>query len=170
MTHSQDQCKHTWTCLPMSQSRKRNCLLRLLFSMTSSSVTVTWPLPTPKPIIAKFLMNSHPRAPAPTRNTCRQGVQVFTRWTNDYQIDIPTKKPTCSRTLHLQILGRMLHKATKHKTASRSAHDACTGALCIAMHHCMMMLSSNMHGKPSQVWMKLYLQNKVQEAFVDWRS
>ena len=57
--------------LPMFQSRKRNCLLRLLFSMTSSSVTVTVPAPEATPIMAKFLRNSQPRAPAPTKKSCR---------------------------------------------------------------------------------------------------
>lgn len=110
---------------PMCQLRKRNWRLRLDFSMTSSSVTVTTPpspgrckqagegealpadvrspraqhpshaapalrgaccaqrpahSPTPAraarapaamPIIAKFLRNSHPSAPAPTSNTLR---------------------------------------------------------------------------------------------------
>ena len=53
---------------PMFQSRKRNCLERLDFSMTSSSVTVTLPsAPQDRPMSAKFLMNSQPSAPAPTR-------------------------------------------------------------------------------------------------------
>lgn len=60
------------THLPMCQLRNRNCRLRLLFSMTSSSVTVTSPAsPQAMPIIAKFFRNSHPSAPAPTRNSFR---------------------------------------------------------------------------------------------------
>ncbi len=56
----------------MSQSLKRNCLLRLLFSMTSSSVMVISPIdPLDTPISAKFFANSQPSAPAPTRNTLR---------------------------------------------------------------------------------------------------
>lgn len=55
---------------PMFALRKRNCLDRLLFSITSSSVIVTLPAaPHPTPMSAKFLMNSHPSAPAPTRKT-----------------------------------------------------------------------------------------------------
>ena len=79
---------------PMSQSRKRNWRERLDFSMVSSSVTVTrpfeeeelegwsssWTVPptagadgspsaVPIPMRANALRNSHPRAPAPTRNT-----------------------------------------------------------------------------------------------------
>lgn len=54
---------------PMFQSRNRNCRDRLLFSMTSSSVTVMTPESrVAMPIRAKFLRNSQPRAPAPTRN------------------------------------------------------------------------------------------------------
>mmetsp|Transcript_1642 Transcript_1642/g.4047 ORF Transcript_1642/g.4047 Transcript_1642/m.4047 type:complete len:430 (+) Transcript_1642:1975-3264(+) len=57
--------------LPMFQSLNRNWRDRLLFSMVSSSVTVSTPLsfgPVAMPIMAKFLRNSQPRAPAPTRN------------------------------------------------------------------------------------------------------
>ena len=56
---------------PMCQLRKRNWRERLDFSMTSSSVTVTRPPSAlaPTPIIAKFLRNSQPSAPAPTRKT-----------------------------------------------------------------------------------------------------
>uniref|UniRef100_A0A2P2KKV6 Ubiquitin-activating enzyme E1 1 n=1 Tax=Rhizophora mucronata TaxID=61149 RepID=A0A2P2KKV6_RHIMU len=55
---------------PIFQSRKRNCLLRLLFSMTSSSVIVSFPcLPQLTPIKAIFFKNSQPRAPDPTMKT-----------------------------------------------------------------------------------------------------
>ena len=43
------------------------CRLRFDFSMMSSSVHVTAPPPHATPIIAKFLKNSQPRAPEPTR-------------------------------------------------------------------------------------------------------
>lgn len=50
-----------------SQGRNKNCRFRLDFSMMSMSVTVTAPLsPQPRPIMAKFLSNSQPMAPAPT--------------------------------------------------------------------------------------------------------
>ncbi|PKI51286.1 hypothetical protein CRG98_028315 [Punica granatum] len=55
---------------PIFQSRKRNCLLRLLFSITSSSVTVSFPRsPHDTPIRATFFKNSQPNAPDPTINT-----------------------------------------------------------------------------------------------------
>ena len=58
---------HVHIPTPMSFGRKRNCLLRLLFSMMSMSVTYTAPsgLP-PNPIREKFLRSSQPIAPAPT--------------------------------------------------------------------------------------------------------
>mmetsp|Transcript_82904 Transcript_82904/g.222377 ORF Transcript_82904/g.222377 Transcript_82904/m.222377 type:complete len:308 (-) Transcript_82904:1187-2110(-) len=50
-----------------SDSRNRNCRLRLERSMLSMSVTCTWPLgPQPTPMRAKFLSASQPMAPAPT--------------------------------------------------------------------------------------------------------
>ena len=58
-------------CL-MSQSRNKNCLDKLDFSMMSSSVMVSLPspeAPQETPINARFLMNSHPNAPAPTKKT-----------------------------------------------------------------------------------------------------
>ena len=61
---------HVDLAWPMFQSRNRNWRDRLDFSITSSSVTVTEPSAEhARPISAKFLMNSHPSAPAPTRNT-----------------------------------------------------------------------------------------------------
>ncbi len=60
--------------LPMFQSRNRNWRDKLDFSITSSSVTVTVPsVPQLSPISANALMNSHPSAPAPTRNTAQEG-------------------------------------------------------------------------------------------------
>src|SRR5689334_4866467 len=57
----------TTTHWSMCQGRKRNCRLRLLFSMESMSVTTTDPpSPQPRPIKARFLSSSHPIAPAPT--------------------------------------------------------------------------------------------------------
>uniref|UniRef100_A0A0A9DU93 Uncharacterized protein n=1 Tax=Arundo donax TaxID=35708 RepID=A0A0A9DU93_ARUDO len=53
----------------MFQSRNRNWRLRLLFSMTSSSVIVSFPLQLQDtPIKSRFFKNSHPRAPDPTMN------------------------------------------------------------------------------------------------------
>ena len=50
-----------------SPGLKRNCLLRLDFSMVSISVTNSSPASLQaKPIMAKFLRCSHPIAPAPT--------------------------------------------------------------------------------------------------------
>ena len=50
-----------------SAGLKRNCLLRLDFSMVSISVTNTHPASLQaNPIMAKFLRCSHPMAPAPT--------------------------------------------------------------------------------------------------------
>ena len=50
-----------------SPGLKRNCLLRLDFSMVSISVTNSCPASLQaKPIMAKFLRCSHPIAPAPT--------------------------------------------------------------------------------------------------------
>lgn len=49
-----------------SEGLKRNCLLRLDFSMVSMSVTMTSPSPQASPIMAKFFNNSQPIAPAPT--------------------------------------------------------------------------------------------------------
>ena len=52
-----------------SPGLKRNCLLRLDFSMVSISVTNSCPASLQaKPIMAKFLRCSHPIAPAPTCN------------------------------------------------------------------------------------------------------
>mmetsp|Transcript_29787 Transcript_29787/g.97491 ORF Transcript_29787/g.97491 Transcript_29787/m.97491 type:complete len:300 (+) Transcript_29787:2674-3573(+) len=52
---------------PTLCSRNRNCRFRLLFSMLSMSVTVTWPSsPVHMPIMARFLRNSQPSAPQPT--------------------------------------------------------------------------------------------------------
>lgn len=51
-----------------SDGLKRNCLLRLDFSMVSMSVTMTSPSPAASPIMAKFFSNSQPMAPAPTWN------------------------------------------------------------------------------------------------------
>jgi len=46
----------------------RNCLFRLLTSILSLSVHYTLPPLDPKPVSAKNFKNSHPRAPAPTKN------------------------------------------------------------------------------------------------------
>ncbi|BAT03351.1 Os07g0692950 [Oryza sativa Japonica Group] len=55
-----------FACL-IFQSRNRNWRLKLLFSMTSSSVIVSFPLGLQDtPIKARFFKNSHPRAPDPT--------------------------------------------------------------------------------------------------------
>lgn len=63
------------THLPILMSLNKNCRLRLLFSMTSSSVTVTVPVgEVATPIMAKFFRNSHPKAPAPTRNSFRSWI------------------------------------------------------------------------------------------------
>lgn len=51
-----------------SEGLKRNCLLRLDFSMVSMSVTMTTPSPLASPIMAKFFSSSQPMAPAPTWN------------------------------------------------------------------------------------------------------
>ncbi|TNN82349.1 hypothetical protein EYF80_007470 [Liparis tanakae] len=51
-----------------SEGLKRNCLLRLDFSMVSMSVTMTSPSPAASPIMAKFFNSSQPMAPAPTWN------------------------------------------------------------------------------------------------------
>lgn len=60
-----------------SQGRKRNCRLRLDFSIVSMSVTATSPpCPHPRPIIAKFFSNSQPMAPAPTWEIGKKCQQV----------------------------------------------------------------------------------------------
>jgi hypothetical protein len=60
---------HTYIYTHDSHTRTQphTCLLKLLFSITSSSVTVMTPFsPHATPIIAKFLNSSQPRAPQPT--------------------------------------------------------------------------------------------------------
>jgi len=65
--------------LPTCCFLNKNCLLRLLISMLSSSVTKTFPLPDVEaPIKANILMNSHPKAPAPITNE----LEVWHFWTN----------------------------------------------------------------------------------------
>lgn len=51
-----------------SEFLNRNCLFRLLTSILSLSVHYTLPPLDPKPVKAKNFKNSHPRAPAPTKN------------------------------------------------------------------------------------------------------
>ena len=53
----------------ISLNRKRNCRLKLLFSIISMSVTCVMPADEVEiPIMAQFLIISQPIAPAPTRN------------------------------------------------------------------------------------------------------
>ena len=60
----------TWDFeLPTFWLRKRNYLFKFETSILSPSVTLTFPsCEHPIPMRAKLLMNSHPRAPAPTKN------------------------------------------------------------------------------------------------------
>lgn len=46
----------------------KNYLFKFDNSIKSLSVTYTCPYPTPRPIREKTFKNSHPKAPAPTKN------------------------------------------------------------------------------------------------------